>query len=69
MRFCLPAWQRRSSSSSAKEAETAVKNLEIYSGVATGSIFTNKPPYYRRKDLMDPTRMLDLFAFTLSTAQ
>ncbi len=44
-------------------------HFEIFRGTACGSVFSNKPPYYRREDLMDPTRLLDLFALSLSSAK
>lgn len=43
-------------------------HFEIYRGNDSGNVFSNRPPYYRRKDLMDPTRHLDLFALSISGA-
>lgn len=44
-------------------------HFEIYRGTASGSVFSNKPPYYRRGDLLDPTPLLDLFALSLAEAK
>lgn len=49
----------------AKMGQTML-HFELYRGTDAGNIFSNRPPHYRRKDLMDPTRLLDLFALSLA---
>lgn len=48
-------------------------HLELFSGMETGSLSlsskdTNNAPYYRRKDLMDPTSVLDQLRGTVARA-